>query len=845
MMNECQMMKSQSESMEMGSVMTLLRPLDAACGKSISYIDGTPRLDDDIEAEKASMEGRVAVKRRHPKFYSAREAVYSDLETFVAVASAVKKEFMVNERLAPGVDPRRLRRTSANFETTKHRLVPIDIDNTGTDEPDGAVLAKLTRGRLPEAFHDVRCAWNLTASHTIGRSGKSKIRLYFFADRPVDNRELQAWLAPFSEIADPAIYHDRQANYLAPGPIKGGPDPFEGKRWGLIDGERETVVVPTDIEPRKRSAQRQWIAPIDVKVNDPEMIELAIPRLLQKRTSERIENDKRRNTFRMVGYDLKDRAISHPLATAVVLAWFWHDESTEDLREVLAECGVKDAASIAEAVRAHGAALEDVFAQGDAIGDAEICKQIDDAYASKNRPFGCITVEMERAETQLSDSKEFEVVTEEEEAGQGARAAFEDWRESGDSTGLISELAGTDAVKHRAIELASARAWTSEFFGEGDIHGDLAFIEKHIAAAESSASKKSTKVNRFAPISIEEAVAYSQKHPSPYLIKNLFYEGGISLLFAPSNVGKTFVEIDLAFHVAAGIKWGKHRVRQGAVLYIAAEGGKITYKRLDALSRKHKIKGVQFYIVTTAPDLARETKDRDALVRLVREYEATRGITFKLIVIDTLAMTMGGADENSNEGMGAVIDSVKHIVEKTGAHVSIVHHAGKDTTKGARGWSGLKAAVDAELEIRDGVLRVTKMRDGEKGGEYGFHLEPVVLGEDSDGDERFSCVVNWSQKVRAGLAPPSPAEKAYIEALQTAQAKTGRLSVVDKDVEEGFNAARVAAGENPAKRSNINRARDGLIKKGYVATDEYGCVLMLIEPATGQEFEAVLEHEDV
>ena len=55
----------------------------------------------------------------------------------------------------------------------------------------------------------------------------------------------------------------------------------------------------------------------------------------------------------------------------------------------------------------------------------------------------------------------------------------------------------------------------------------------------------------------------------------------------------------------------------------------------------------------------------------------------------------------------------------TGAVVVIVRHLGKEGTRGARGWSGIKAAADVEITVerRGPVNRATvsKMKDGPDG----------------------------------------------------------------------------------------------------------------------------------
>ena len=61
---------------------------------------------------------------------------------------------------------------------------------------------------------------------------------------------------------------------------------------------------------------------------------------------------------------------------------------------------------------------------------------------------------------------------------------------------------------------------------------------------------------------------------------------------------------------------------------------------------------------------------------------------------------------------------IQNIQQHLLTHCTVVllHHFGKDSSRGGRGWSGLRASLDFELEIdHDGdlrTLRVTKARDG-------------------------------------------------------------------------------------------------------------------------------------
>lgn len=116
-----------------------------------------------------------------------------------------------------------------------------------------------------------------------------------------------------------------------------------------------------------------------------------------------------------------------------------------------------------------------------------------------------------------------------------------------------------------------------------------------------------------------------------------------------------------------------------------------------------------------------------------------------VVVIDTMSAVTPGGNENSGEDVGKLIEHCKFIHRETGALVILIHHQGKSAEKGARGWSGLRAAADAEIHIdRNGdyrVARITKLKDGMDGESYSFKLKVVELGRDAEGEMESSCVI--------------------------------------------------------------------------------------------------------
>lgn len=216
-----------------------------------------------------------------------------------------------------------------------------------------------------------------------------------------------------------------------------------------------------------------------------------------------------------------------------------------------------------------------------------------------------------------------------------------------------------------------------------------------------------------------------------------------TILFGASGAGKSFVALDMACAIARGIEWRGRRVAKGRVLYIAAEGGAGIGKRLRAYSDHHQISvdDIAVDVVTAAPNLL----EQDDVSEIVKTISGCG--PYDVVFVDTLAQTTPGANENAGEDMGRVLANIKAIQAATGATVVAVHHAGKDLARGSRGWSGIKAAAEAQLEVvRDEdngqrYMRVEKMKDGEDGERFGFKLEVLQVGIDREGDAITSCAV--------------------------------------------------------------------------------------------------------
>lgn len=257
----------------------------------------------------------------------------------------------------------------------------------------------------------------------------------------------------------------------------------------------------------------------------------------------------------------------------------------------------------------------------------------------------------------------------------------------------------------------------------------------------------------------DDAVRSALAEPENPLIADFLDEEALSVFYGDSNAGKTFVALDAAFAVATGQLWNGRHVKHGLAVYIAAEGGKKIRRRLAALAKQYEelcgdIAPKPFFALIRYPiDLRSSDADLQELLGKIREAEKATGEPCVWVTVDTLSRAMAGGDENSPIDMGKIVCAADRIRSETKAHFSYVHHTGKDTARGARGHSLLRAATNTEIEVTPTLVTVTKQRDAEGGLKLGFSLVDMVIGTDASGAAIKSAVVSWKE------AKPEKAEK--------------------------------------------------------------------------------------
>ena len=234
--------------------------------------------------------------------------------------------------------------------------------------------------------------------------------------------------------------------------------------------------------------------------------------------------------------------------------------------------------------------------------------------------------------------------------------------------------------------------------------------------------------------------------PPDELVEGVLTAGGGSVLYGDSNSGKTFLMIDMACAMARGVSWMGKRTEPGLVVYLAVESPASVRGRLQAYQKHYSVKVPNFAIVQSPIDLFDGEADTNKVIQVVRQLEQQLGQKARLIVGDTLARLSAGANENAGQDMGLVVRRFDRIRTECNAHFCLIHHSGKNAAAGGRGWSGVRGAVDTEMEVSDSPMgrccEITKQRDlGTKGERIGFRLDPVALGMTKWGAVASSCVV--------------------------------------------------------------------------------------------------------
>ena len=200
--------------------------------------------------------------------------------------------------------------------------------------------------------------------------------------------------------------------------------------------------------------------------------------------------------------------------------------------------------------------------------------------------------------------------------------------------------------------------------------------------------------NEFPVVSMSQlyATSYFKKPP---LVEGLIYRN--SYIFAGSpKQGKSFLMLQLCYHVSMGLPLWGHPVNRGTVLYLALEDN---YARLQQRLFKMFAEEASehLYIATWAKKVG------EGLEKQLTDFKNDHPDT-SLIVIDTLKLVRTLAPNKSSYdddyNIGIAITRLAHLLEVC---IIVVHHTNKkeyrDTFDKLSGTKGLYGSFDAAMVL--------------------------------------------------------------------------------------------------------------------------------------------------
>jgi KaiC/GvpD/RAD55 family RecA-like ATPase len=263
------------------------------------------------------------------------------------------------------------------------------------------------------------------------------------------------------------------------------------------------------------------------------------------------------------------------------------------------------------------------------------------------------------------------------------------------------------------------------------------------AAAESLIGKDADVIEKLNAIFGDE-LGSDYEAPNE-LVEGLITIGSTVVVYGDSNSGKTFWALSVAASIAMGTTCYGRKTDPGLVVYLASESPASIRSRVQAI-KKHYSDNLENLVIVQAPvNFYQGDGDANDVIELVRKIEEIKGQSVRLIIPDTLARISAGANENSGEDMGPVMSRFDVVAAATRACIMIIHHNGKDAAKGSRGWSGIRAHIDTEIEVteKDGVRSVTVTKQRElpsKGEAIYFKLQVIEMGRTKFGKPATTCV---------------------------------------------------------------------------------------------------------
>ena len=285
------------------------------------------------------------------------------------------------------------------------------------------------------------------------------------------------------------------------------------------------------------------------------------------------------------------------------------------------------------------------------------------------------------------------------------------------------------------------------------------------------------KPDRFKFETLEDLAALPK---TKWLIDGWIPENSTGILYGKWASGKSFLAFDLGLHVAYGFQnWhgaglpGEPR----KVLVLAREGHQGFVDRAEAFRRLHNIKEkTSNFIFLRTPINFMAADDFKALEQRIKDC----GEQFALVIVDTVARVIPGADMSTPETVTAFMERCDRLGRAAGGTVIGVHHQNKSGTMMGSVYFEANADFVFDLTreggentpLRKGTIRCTKMKEGVDG--WSRAVTFTKMEWEDEGELHSSLAVETIVLPnRQALPHVSEAARVLLSCLQEAMTEAG------------------------------------------------------------------------
>lgn len=227
-----------------------------------------------------------------------------------------------------------------------------------------------------------------------------------------------------------------------------------------------------------------------------------------------------------------------------------------------------------------------------------------------------------------------------------------------------------------------------------------------------------------------------KRPPAKWLVDGWIPEGAMGIFYGKWAAGKSFIAFDLGLHIAYSMEtWHGVKLPEGGadVLVIAREGHQGFVQRIDAFKQHYGLVDDTDRIFFMRASVSfQNADDFKALCTAIQ----AQGRAYRLVLIDTVARVLPGADMNTQETATAFMERCAYISQITTAATIGVHHQNK--SGGMMGSTYFEANADFVFEVerhnpdetslQSGEITCTKMKDGEDNWKRAVRYEKIATG---------------------------------------------------------------------------------------------------------------------